>query len=87
MFKTEKDALHFLRRCNNIIIPSMFTYWCHSSRYSLVGADIKKVWKELPTDVVEVKGEMSFLSRQLRFEYAIHHKSLSEAPTFYTNLN
>ena len=64
MFKTEESALHFLRNCNNIIIPSMFTYWCHSSRYSLTGTSAKKVWSELPSDVVEVKGELSLLTRK-----------------------
>ena len=87
MFKTEESALHFLRNCNNIIIPSMFTYWCHSSRYSLTGTSAKKVWSELPSDVIEVKGELSLLTRRQRFEYALERHSLKEAPTSYTILD
>lgn len=83
MFKTKEDALKYLRNCNCIIMPSLYTYWCHSSLYSPYGISNGKFWSSLPTDVVEVKKELSMLSRAQRFKYTIKHKDLKHAPTYY----
>ena len=83
MFKTKEDALKYLRKCSFIIMPSLYTYWCHSSLYSPYGKSNGKLWSFLPTDVVEVKKELSMLSRTQRFKYTVEHQDLKHAPTYY----
>ena len=83
MFKTKEDALKYLRKCSFIIMPSLYTYWCHSSLYSPYGKSNGKLWPSLPTDVVEVKKELSMLSRTQRFKYTVEHQDLKHAPTYY----
>lgn len=87
MFKTEENALQYLRQCNCIILPSLYTYWCHSSIYNTSGGANGKIWNELPTDCVKVKGEMSMLSRAQRLKYTIEHQDLGHAPTYYKVLD
>lgn len=83
MFQTEESALQYLRQCDLIIIPSLYTYWCHCSLYSPSGQNVGKLWNSLPIDVVEVRHEMSFKTREQRFEQTIIHQDLKCAPTDY----
>ncbi len=83
MFQTKESALQYIRQCNCIILPSLYTYWCHSSLYSPYGQSVGNVWSSLPTDVIEVKHEMSMLSRVQRFKYTIENKNLDYAPINY----
>ncbi len=83
MFQTKESALQYIRQCNCIILPSLYTYWCHSSLYNPYGQSVGKIWCSLPTDIIEVKHELSMLSRAQRFKYTIEHKDLDYAPINY----
>jgi len=91
MFKSEQEALEYLMQCRKIIVPSKFTYWCHSSQLqsnpnATQNPKLSKLWSELPTNGFTVRNEMSFLSRKDRLEYARRYQSLSSVPTSYTEV-
>lgn len=69
------EDLKYLRNLDRIIIPSQFTYWCHSTMYK-PKADCKttsdkRCWNEIPTEKFTIKGEMSFVDRIQRINSAL----------------
>ena len=53
------EDLKYLRSLDRIIIPSEFTYWCHSTMYKpasdCVTLSDKRCWNEIPTDNFTIK--------------------------------
>lgn len=71
------EDLKYLRSLDRIIIPSEFTYWCHSTMYKpasdCVTLSDKRCWNEIPTDNFTIKREMSFVSRTQRLDSALDY--------------
>ena len=86
MIQTIEQALNYLKSSEKVVMPSKFTYWCHSSQYKTGNAqsDRRGVWDKLPTDEIVVKHEMSFLSRYQRLQYVSRKQSFDAAPVEYT---
>ena len=71
------EDLKYLRSLDRIIIPSEFTYWCHSTMYKpasdCVTTSDRRCWNEIPTDNFTVRGEMSFVTRTQRVDTALDY--------------
>ena len=91
MFKTSQEALQYLKQCKKIIIPSKFTYLCHSGQLQTDdsfenNAKYKKLWEAIPSEEFVVKGEMSFLSQRDRLQYVAEQRTFDAAPTDYAGV-
>lgn len=91
MFKTKEDALAYLRQCGKIILPSKFSYFCHSSQVQTDSsyenkAKFSKLWKELPTDEFVTNSNMSFLSQHNRLQYVAEQNSFEATPISYSRV-
>ena len=91
MFKTKEQALEYLKKCSKIVVPSKFTYWCHSSQVvtdknASNSPKMTHLWQQIPTNGFTVKKEMSMLAVRDRLQYVAHANSFDAAPISYTTV-
>lgn len=85
MFTSKEDALKFLRSCDKVIVPKLYTYWSHSSQYKtgVTTSTRRGLWDALPSQQFKVKSEMSYLDVGLRLQEVGKNQDFKSVQTVY----
>lgn len=86
-FKTQKEAIEYLKSLDSIVVPSQFTYFNHCTCYqnSKIQTEMKSrgTWTGLPLNNVVLTQEMSFVERNRRIIEALEYGSVERANISY----
>lgn len=88
----QNEKIKLLRNMNSIIIPSLFTYFHHSTSYipqelkeRSVRGKYMRNWTSLPKEEFTILNEMSFVERDDRIRETLdYNKPLTSTPIMYT---
>lgn len=88
----QKEKIKFLRDLDSIIMPSLFTYFHHSTSYipqelkkKAVNGKYMRNWTSIPTEEFTITKKMSFVERDDRIKETLdYRKPLSSTSIMYT---
>ena len=73
----QQEDLEYLRTLENIVIPSEYTHWCHSTMYKpkedYTSYSDSRCWNGIPTDRFIIRNEMSFVTRVQRINTGLDY--------------